>query len=722
MDDLFAGLNPEQRFAVETIDGPLSVVASAGSGKTRVITRRIAHLISRDVPPDAILGVTFTNKAAREMRERVARLSGYMCKTVCTFHGFCAQLLRSDFDALGRSADFTIYDDGDQRAVMKQVVEELKLDADVLDPGDLLDHLSARRNARPGFAPAWGGASTTTALEGVERALARYLERLAASEAVDFDELLAQAVRLFEERPEILAKWRNRLPFVSVDEFQDTNYAQYRLVRLLTEESRNLCVTGDPDQSIYSWRGADPRNFDDFRRDYPEAQEVVLAQNYRSTNAILRAASEVMREAPSRTPKTLWSELGEGEPVRVVRFHSDREESDAIAEAVRTWAAEGFARRDQAIMFRTNALSLPVERALVARGIPYRVLGGPEFFGRTEIKDVLAYLRVLVNPRDEQAFLRILNVPPRGLGAKSEDALVALARERRMAPLDLVAGRQWPAGLRKAAIEALERFADLIGRLRALPTDRPASLLSAVLEETDYIPWFESRPAKGREFDPLRNLEQLRVLARDFEKEIGGTLLQFLEQTALVGERDRESPHDDPVTLLTIHAAKGLEFDSVILVGCEEELIPHVNALRDPDGLEEERRLLHVAMTRARKRLVLTLCERRTRFGRDQYGAPSRFLKEIGTEGVEFFGGGAAADVEFDPGRALEPEADPEDPLLNLNSGARVRHPTYGEGDVVRVRSRTLGLDATVVVRFEDGTERALVLRYSKLEALDVEF
>jgi DNA helicase-2/ATP-dependent DNA helicase PcrA len=725
MDELFDDLNPEQRFAVETLDGPLCVVAGAGSGKTRVVTRRVAHLIARGSSPDSVLGVTFTNKAAREMRDRVLRLTGAYCRTLCTFHGFCAEVLRTDFPALGRSADFTIYDDGDQRALMRSVVDELALPTDQFDASDLLDHLSAARNARPGEAPPWKGRRSAVVDDGVARACALYLERLATSNAVDFDDLLVQTVRLFEERPEALARWRARFSHVIVDEFQDVNDPQYRLAKLLTAESRNLCVTGDPDQSIYSWRGADPAIFDAFRRDYPDAAEVVLAQNYRSTNAILRAASEAMRPAPGRTPKTLWSELGDGEPVRVVRFPTDRDEADAIAAAVGEFESDGIPRGGQAILYRTNALSLPLERALASRGVPYRTLGGPGFFERAEVRDVLAYLRALANPRDEQAFARALNVPPRGIGAKTERALFDEARRRGVSPFDLVVARGWPADLRKPAREALERFAVVAAALRELPLDRPAAVLAAVLEATEYAAWWAARPAKGRGLDPLRNLEALASVARDYEAEIGGDLGQFLEHASLQGGRARDEEFGDPVTLATIHAAKGLEFDSVVLVGVEVDLLPHVNARRDPAAYEEERRLFHVALTRAKRRLNLTHCDRRTTFGKERRSARSPFIDDLIDAGVEFQnpsdGGGAGSDA-YAAGRDFEREEDPDDPLLNLHKGALVRHPTYGEGEVVRVSSRTLGLDATAVVRFGDGTERALVLRYSKLTALEVDF
>jgi DNA helicase II / ATP-dependent DNA helicase PcrA len=733
MDEaLFVGLNPEQRRAAMALDGPLCIKAGAGSGKTRVVTRRIAHLLARGVAPDSILAVTFTNKAAREMRDRVMDLTGVLCPTVTTFHAWCARVLRSDFSALGRSPDFTIYDEADARALMRDVVDELELDSDRLSPGDLVDHVSARRNARPGLEPEWSARATRTDLEGVDKAAARYLERLVEANAVDFDGLLVETVRLFETSAATLAAYRARYSHVLVDEFQDTNFAQYRLVRMLTEESRNLCVTGDPDQSIYSWRGADPRNFEDFRRDFPEAEEVVLSRNYRSTNAILRAASEVMRRAPKRVPKSLWSELGEGEAPRVVEFPDDRMETDAAAESVASFEADGFPRGRQAIMFRTNALSGPIERALVARGIRYRVLGGPEFFGRAEVRDLLAYLRLVANPYDGQALARVVNTPPRGIGDKTRDALFATARARGFAPLDALRIGVRPEGLRKKALESLDAFAALVERLLAHGDDDPRAALDAVLDETDYATWLKDRPSKQAAYDPLKNVEELRAFAREFSSNVGGDLRDFLEHVALASERERDDGGVEPVTLLTIHAAKGLEFDSVILVGCEDDLLPHATTRGDAEAVEEERRLLHVAMTRARRRLVLTVAARRLRYGRPSFSAPSRFLADLKDVGVRFeraeYGGGGYGERGFDAVEAFEPSrrveldddaVEADDPVARLKSGAAVSHPQWGRGEVVRFRGRARGLDAIVVVRFVDGAERQMPLRYAKLTPLD---
>lgn len=722
--NLVGGLNPEQQAAVRHQSGPLCVIAGAGSGKTRVITHRIANLIAHGVRPEAILGVTFTNRAAKEMQERVWVLTSGAGATLATFHGFCARLLRIEAESIGRRVDFTIYDSSDALDLVKSIVKSMNLDEDLASPWALASYLSDKRNARPDEVAPWGGKRWPNVDQDIATFEQTYARRLAESNALDFDSLLTESVRMLETCPDVLARWQDRLSHVLVDEFQDTNYPQYRLVKLLTAKSRNLCVTGDPDQSIYTWRGADPRNFDDFRSDYPGAAEVVLDQNYRSTNHILRCASSVMRPVAGRVTKNFWSELGDGEPVRVVQFTDDRDEASAVAQAVLEFEGDGFRRDQIAIMFRVNALSLPIERALLERGLGYRVLGGPEFFGRQEVKDLLAYLRLLSNPLDGQALLRILNVPARGIGDRTAQALAASAHSQGRPLAEVIAARAWPATLTKKAHNALNGFAALLDKLcDDAESGGPAVALETVLSLTGYADWWSGRTSRGHSQDPLRNIGQLLAFAHEAEDTHKTDLRTFLEQTTLLG--DREGSDQEKVTLLTVHSAKGLEFDAVVLIGVEDDLIPHANARLSPGGLDEERRLLHVAMTRARKRLVLTVAGRRVRFGREQAALPSRFLRDLPNDDVENYGGDSPTysfqEEEETLGSRIVRESsdDPDDPILSLRPGVRVRHPDYGQGVVARLRGRHLGLDASATVRFLDGSERTLILRYAKLCVLD---
>jgi DNA helicase-2/ATP-dependent DNA helicase PcrA len=656
------------------------------------------------------------------MHDRVVALTGGgdgKTPLLATFHSLCARILRIDAERIGRRTDFTIYDRDESVEVMKRAAEESGLPDDFASPWALLEYVSAQRNSRPEVQVHWQGRVWKTFEDDLVRTRERYEEILEESNALDFDELLIQAVRLLEDSGGALDAWRKRFTHVLVDEFQDVNWHQYKLARLLTEKSRNLCVTGDPDQSIYTWRGADPRIFADFKTDYPEAREVVLSQNYRSTGAILRCASNVMAPAPERIHKALWSELGEGEPVVVLRFASDREEAAVIADDVSRWRREGdFAPSDVAIMFRINALTLPFERELLARGIPYRVVGGPSFFGRAEVKDLVAYLRTLANPLDSLALLRILNVPTRGIGDKTKEALVGAAAGARVPVREIVARRAWQGVSRKSA-EALDRFADLLEELGSLPSAPVARVLHAILESTGYADWWTGRAPRNPSMDPLRNVEQLVSFAQEFDRDRQGTLQEFLEQSALLTDADKDEPDADKVTLLTIHAAKGLEFGAVVVVGVEDDLLPYGAGESTPAEVEEERRLLHVAMTRAKRRLILTCAGSRVRFGRDQSSAPSRFLKDLGEQGVEWRGAGSLEGRSGPPGLELEMELDDDHPLLNLRPGALVRHPDYGLGKVRRIRSRSQGLDAIVQVCFEDGSERGFQLRYAGLSVVE---
>ena len=717
-DPILDPLNPAQRDATAITSGPLCVLAGAGTGKTRLITHRIAHMVRDGVPGSSILAVTFTNKAAREMRDRVWNLVGQAGVRLSTFHSFCAAFLREEFPTVGRSSAFSIYDDADGLALMKRVIQDMGLDPEVHRPQQILNRIGRWKNKL--VLPEQALDEETGAVEReAADAYRRYDAALGEANACDFDDLLVRALLLIRDNEEIGERWKQRITHVLVDEFQDTNRVQYELVRVLTREGHHLCVTGDQDQSIYSWRGAEPEQFDVFLEDHPEAALVRLEQNYRSTGHILTAASRVIACNRNRIPKQLWTEAEDGEAVRVVSFQDDYEEADAIANAVREFEAEGLDRTSMAVFYRTNALSLPIERALVGNGIPYVVVGGLEFFARAEVKDLLAYLRFLANPADVISLARILNVPPRGIGKKTQQAVIDEARTsgRRVGEFlrDETAFDGFPARARKALTAFAQRLQALDGH-----TDLPvAPFINKVLDLTTYADYWKAKATKSGSLDPYQNIGQFVTLAEEFDRLQGGSLPDFLAQVALLTDLDRTERKDEAVSLMTLHTSKGLEYDVVFLVGVEHGLLPHAMSMDTPHGFEEERRLFHVGMTRARRRLVITCAGARTRFGRAALASPSPFLDEIGLDGVEHYG-----DVGLRPGHSGEDayERDEEDnPLAHLKAGAPVWHPDYGSGVVVALRGRGKGLDRKVVVDFEDEGRRTLILRHSRLDVREDE-
>ncbi len=712
-DPILDPLNPSQAAAVAALDGPLCVLAGAGSGKTRVITHRIAHMVREGIPGSSILGVTFTNKAARVMRDRVDSLVGRAGVWLSTFHSFCAAFLREEFPSVGRSSDFSIYDDADGLALMKRVVEQLELDPEVHQPQRILNQVGRWKNRL--VTPEEAIAEETGAIEQeLAGAYARYDAALAESNACDFDDLLLRALLLLRDHDDIRERWTRRLTHVLVDEFQDTNKVQYELVRVLTREGHNLCVTGDQDQSIYSWRGAEPEQFDRFLEDHPDAALVRLEQNYRSTNRILTAASTLISCNRHRIPKDLWTDAGEGEPVRVVSFRDDYEEADAIAQAVTEFESEGFERGSMAVFYRTNALSLPIERALVSRGIPYVVVGGLEFFARAEVKDLLGYLRFLANPSDTVSLSRVLNVPPRGIGKQTRQRVLELSAETGTPIGALLRDPDAFSEFPKRARTALQEFSKRLTELDAHRDLPVARFIRIVLDVTTYEAYWSQKATRSGSLDPHQNIGQLVSLAEEFDRTHQGGLSEFLAQVALLTDLDRTERKDDAVSLMTLHTSKGLEFDVAFMVGAEHGMLPHAMSMDSTHGYEEERRLMHVGMTRARKRLVITWAGSRTRFGRATLATPSPFLDEIGQDGVEHFGDTGATDHRSHGG-GFEME-DEDSPLARLANGAPVWHPDYGKGTVVGLRGRGRGLDRKVVVDFEDEGRRTLVLRHSHLE------
>ena len=626
MEDLLAGLNPVQREAVLHGEGPLLIVAGAGSGKTRTLTHRIAHLVAEGVSPFSILAITFTNKAADEMKQRVAALVGPVAERmwVSTFHSACVRILRRDAARLGYRSSFTIYDQADAVRLTNYVLRDLNIDAKKFPPRNVHAAISTAKNELIDF-----DTFAASAQGPYEKRMAdvyrEYQRRLLAASAMDFDDLLMVAVNLLQAEPEVLDHYRRRFSHLLVDEYQDTNRAQNELVLLLGREHRNVCVVGDTDQGVYGFRGADIRNLLEFEDAFPDATTIVLEQNYRSTRTILEAANSVIANNAMRKPKALWTEQVGGE--LITRYHAEDEGDEAV------WVSQEMARLkelhairwgDVAVFYRTNAQSRALEEELVRRGTPYKVVGGTRFYDRREVKDVLAYLRAVVNPADEVSLKRILNVPKRGIGDTSVARLDRWTASNRTAFSDALAAAE-RAGVTGRALGGIRDLLDLLEELRALAATGagPAVVLGAVVDRTGYASALEAEgtlEATGR----LENLGELLGVAAGYED-----LASFLEAVSLVSDADELDADESKVVLMTMHTAKGLEFPVVFMVGMEDGVFPHLRSLGDPDELEEERRLCYVGITRARQRLYLTHAWCRTLWGSTQYNRPSRFLAEI---------------------------------------------------------------------------------------------
>ena len=642
LDEIFHGLNPMQRAAVEHMDGPLLIMAGAGSGKTRVLTCRIANLLAHGVRPWQILAITFTNKAATEMRDRVDRMIGESAKEVwlSTFHSFCARFLRREIEATELyQKNFVIYDSSDSQTVIKNCVKELNLDEKQYAPAAIQNRISNAKNLLQG-----PRAFEKEAGDFFEQKVADvyhlYAKKLRENNALDFDDLLMISVILLEEHEDIREKYQNRFRYILVDEYQDTNGAQYRLTKLLAEQHHNLCVVGDADQSIYGWRGADIRNIMDFEKDYPEAKTIKLEQNYRSTKMILAAANAVIAHNVNRKPKNLWTENPEGEFISSYCARDERDEASFIANTIlKQKTLSNAAYGDMAILYRTNAQSRVLEEGLMRAGVPYTMVGGLKFYDRKEIKDIIAYLRVIYNPMDSVSLMRIINVPKRGLGNTSLGRLNAAAAEMGLSLFDIISNEDLLDGIQgitarvKTPLEAFSALIfDFIGHQATMPLDL---MIEKLLVESGYQKELEADKKPENE-TRLENLKEFVGVAKDFMKsEEEPTLENFLGQIALVSDIDNADMVDDRVTLMTLHSAKGLEFPIVFLAGMEEGIFPHSRTLMDEDQLEEERRTCYVGITRAQKKLYLTHASFRTLFGQSNMNPPSRFLKEIPAQYLE---------------------------------------------------------------------------------------
>lgn len=738
-------LNPRQQEAVLHGEGPLLILAGAGSGKTRVIVHRIVHLIQEQgVSPRNILAVTFTNKAAAEMRERVEKLlAGGEAPLIATFHSTCVRILRRDIHHLGYSDNFAIYDDKDAERLLKEIVREQNLDEKKYPPRMFSAAIDECKNAGNGPEDLPSGDPVG---EIIARVYAAYQERLKRCNALDFGDLIMLAVRLFESHPEILEQYRERFQWILVDEYQDTNPIQYRLVRLLAGKRMNLCVVGDDDQSIYRWRGADIRNILDFEKDFPGVTVVKLEQNYRSTQNILTAAGKVVAKNRGRKGKTLWTENPSGDRIVYRRLDSEREEARFACREIERQLDAGRKPADIAVFYRTNAQSRVLEDALMGAGVSYHMVGGMRFYERMEIKDILAYLKSLDNPADEVSLKRIINTPPRGIGGTTFEKVADLAASRGIPFVEALreasTGNFLGKGPRARVAEfvaLMDGFADLV------PTLSLPELAKRIIEDTGYKARLEDERTTESK-DRLDNLQELLAALEDFEKtskENG--LSTFLEQVALISDMERGERHTESVTLMTLHAAKGLEFPIVFMTGMEERLFPHVRALDDPEQMEEERRLCYVGMTRARERLYLSNARRRHFYGQEQFNSPSRFLGDIPKDLLEMqeeyqagFGWGSAPStgsgrkaengwgqaMEFSRQHAAAWEDDefPDNEVQVIPEGdeffigMRVRHRKFGAG-TIRKREGS-GDHEKVIVWFDAGGPKKLLLRFAGLERI----
>ncbi|HZI68003.1 MAG TPA: UvrD-helicase domain-containing protein [Thermoanaerobaculia bacterium] len=705
------GLNPEQKTAVLHERGPLLVLAGAGSGKTRVITHRLARLVETGVDPRTIVAVTFTNKAAEEMRERARKLLGGrpLLSFVGTFHSFALRFLRRNAAAAGLAPRFSIADSADQLSLVKEAMDELGLSEQVFTPGAVRSRISHAKNALL-TAQAFADSQTDYAGERIGRVFLLYERKLAAAGALDFDDLIVRPVRLLRSRPDLLAAERARVRHLLIDEYQDTNTVQDALVKLLGERAESLCAVGDEDQAIYRWRGAEVEHILRFDEDFPGARIVPLERNYRSTAGILDAASGLVANNRRRRRKTLVADRGSGPRVRLWRFDEDRSEAEAVARAL----AERSEPGEVAILYRTNAQSRPFEEELVRRRIPYVVVGGMKFYERAEVKDALAYLRLAGRPDDDLAFRRVVNVPARGIGKTTLDQLAKAARERGVSWWQ-VSGEP-PPGLTERARTALSRFRALVSDLAArAETESPSALLEHLLEATGYSALYHG--SEEREDVARReNLEELVSSAREFERRSGedATLAEYLDSVSLATDADAAAGGRG-VTLSTLHAAKGLEFPAVFVVGLEEGYLPHGQSGEDEDELEEERRLLYVGMTRAKDELTLSLAARRLVYGRVQPRMESRFVSEIPRESVDertFFASRPAFVTTH-----VAPEDESQEVDLpgtgELKRGRRVRHPRYGYGVILAQEGS--GDETRLTVYFDRAGKKKFVARYADL-------
>lgn len=747
LEELLEGLNAEQRRAVETTEGPLLIQAGAGSGKTKTLTHRIAYIIANEKAlPYNILAVTFTNKAAREMRERVARLLGEdpnnrsFMPYMGTFHSICVRILRQDGEAVGVPRSFVIFDEADRLHAIKQASKQRMIDEKSFPAKQLAAMISGAKNEM--ISPAiYAGAGSTPLQRTAAEVYPLYQAALKEAAALDFDDLILRTVEMLQNHTQIREKWQRRLQYVMIDEYQDTNAAQYKLVKLLTNEKNNIAVVGDDWQSIYSWRGADFRNILKFESDYPDCTVIKLEQNYRSTKPILDAAHAIITKNQQRSEKKLWTASQSGLPVQLLQVVNERAEGEAIIRRIRAALDSGYRRYSHfAVLYRTNAQSRSIEETLIRYGIPYRIVGGQRFYDRKEIKDLMAYLRLIYQPEDQVSFARVANVPTRGLGEKSLDTFFRWQRGNNMTLLEALTEVQTNDQLTSRAIKGLSELGDLLAAMRDIMSDAsPAGVVDSLVRRLDYYNYLSDGTPQAE--SRIENVKELASVAAEYDEQ---GMDVFLEEVALVSDVDQADFGGNAVTLMSLHASKGLEFPVIFMAGMEETIFPHSRALYDQTEMEEERRLCYVGMTRAREELYMIYASSRMLYGGVQHNPPSRFLSEIdttlapnsnfdfggiqsqkgkgpieyGRESGERWGSTRPARTLGAQGRgepldeALHPNPDEPRYVPDFNEGDTVKHQLFGTGTIVELD----GENATVY--FKGKGAKKLNIAFAPLQKL----
>lgn len=683
IQQLLSGLNKEQQRAVITTEGPLLIQAGAGSGKTKTLTHRVAYILaSNKAAPAEILAVTFTNKAAQEMRQRVAALLGmnaedrYFMPFMGTFHSICVKLLRNDADQIGIPKTFVIFDESDRLAAVKRACKQLLVDEKAFPPRTLANLISSAKNELMSPEEYQALANQPTA-EMAARVYPLYQKELKQAGGLDFDDLINETVRMLRTRPEVRKRWLSQFKYVMIDEYQDTNAAQYQLVRLLTNEQNNLAVIGDDWQTIFSWRGADFRNILNFERDYPNCCVIKLEQNYRSTKNILAAGQAVITKNLERSDKELWTAESDGLPVQIVQVRDERAEGEAICMRISTAVSSGRrSYKDYAVLYRTNAQSRSIEESFMRFSIPYKVIGGQKFYDRKEIKDIVAYLRLIFQPEDRISFERIVNVPTRGIGAKSLSRFITWHTNSGLPLVEALAKSGDCPGLTAKAITGLTNLADIILSFQSLSSStNPVGLLDSLIRRLDYLEYLSDGTPQGEARQ--ENVKELLSVAREYQDYV---LADFLEEVSLVSDIDSLDFGSNAVTMMTLHSAKGLEFPVVFMTGMEETMFPHSRALYDQKEMEEERRLCYVGITRARQELYLTSANSRLLYGGIQHNPPSRFLNEIDATVTSDWTKGQSLFQSFNKQSTAEPRV-----ILELSEGDSVSHSQFGVGTVLEM-------------------------------------